>query len=60
MTEYPCINFEQCGNIIPEGLSMCTHCLDTARKRQREFFSKNPRATVPDYGKWLEDHGYVI
>lgn len=56
--ENPCVYFDRCGNVVPTTLSMCPQCLDEARRRQREFFEENPRATMQDYGEYLEDLGY--
>jgi hypothetical protein len=38
-TETPdgaCVNYEECGNIVPENGKMCGPCLDAARARDRE------------------------
>ncbi|HET7322753.1 MAG TPA: hypothetical protein VFJ06_00290 [Halococcus sp.] len=38
-TETPsgaCVNYEECGNVVPENGKMCGPCLDAARARDRE------------------------
>lgn len=38
-TETPegaCVNYEECGNVVPANGQMCGPCLDAARARDRE------------------------
>lgn len=58
--EHQCVNFNECGEIIPITLTMCNGCLDAARDRQRRFFEERVRPTVADYEAYLIDHGYTI
>lgn len=36
LPENPCLNYERCGNQVPENGAICGQCLDRVRRKDRE------------------------
>lgn len=41
MPKEACINYEECGNMVPQNARICGNCLDRVRKQDRERANEN-------------------